>query len=82
MMHLTADSRLLRRAERLTPLPYLKDPTRVLPPREREPDEVEEVQVIAAVADTPPAAPPNPPETPPVALIEDPLSDFAQGIFP
>ena len=61
-MHLTADSHILRRAERITPLPYLKQQRPATPGTEEaavEDAEVTESQASASAP--PPSAVPAPP---------------------
>ncbi|MFO0919088.1 MAG: hypothetical protein U0872_12335 [Planctomycetaceae bacterium] len=53
LMQLTADSRLLRRAERVTPLPYIKQPA-----APKSPESDLEPQQEANSADAPAAEPP------------------------
>jgi hypothetical protein len=74
-MTLTADSKLLRRAERLTPLPFVKHPgvaKPVIP--EPSPPVEESPPPIAAAASESEAPPESPPPSPPA---ED---DFATGL--
>lgn len=65
-MQLTADSRLLRRAERITPLPYIKQPR---PEGWAIPEPVEEPAAEPASASS--AEPP--PESTPQPVLESPL---------
>lgn len=74
MMQLTADSRVLRRAERLTPLPYIKKP---LPEGWAIPEPVEEAAVVPV-----PGPIPEPLPTPIPEPVPKPIPDPGPVPFP